>query len=104
MAERNHRQRLSDDELSVVLSPGTTDEEIEGLVASPCYWSYIVRCPTGEVAVWGRGRSRQTCERNAVKLAVEYAFEYYLRWERWPLGRWRFVLWRPRPQSKNDNG
>jgi hypothetical protein len=54
-----------------------------------------VRHPTGAVVAYGRGRSRKTCERNAVRLAVAVAEEDFWADEPRPLGRWRFALWPP---------
>ena len=74
-----------------------TNEEIEAKVSSPRYWTYIVRHPNGFVVCHARGRSRQTCERNAVRLAGQFAEElFWCRRAPRPLGRWRFVLWPPR--------
>ena len=75
-------------------------EEIEAKVRSPRYWTYIVRHPDGFVVAYGRGRSRKTCERNAVKSAEASALEIFWRTDTWWLGRWRFVLWPPE-QAKN---
>jgi hypothetical protein len=89
------RQRFTEEELEAILHEGATDAEIEARIRSPRYWTYIVRLPDGPVVVWGRGRSRQTCERSAARLAELVAHEFFCAHERWPLGRWRFVLWLP---------
>ena len=93
------RQRFSESELEILLSKNATDDEIEATTRSSRYWTYIVRFPDSTVAIWGRGRSCQACERNAVRLADIVAFEFYCSHDRWPLGRWRFVLWPPRPKE-----
>ena len=95
MGKPNYRQRFTDEEFAVICCEGATDEEIEAKVRSPRYWTYILRHPNGRVASYGRGRSRQTCERNAGRLAVERAQDDFWTDEPWPLGRWRFVLWPP---------
>ena len=69
MSKSRYRQRLTDDEMEMLFREDATDEEIEAKVSSPRYWTYIVRHPNGFVVCHGRGRSRQTCERNAVRLA-----------------------------------
>jgi hypothetical protein len=95
MKKPGFRQRLTDQEMQVLSRKDATDEEIEATVRSPRYWTYIVRHPSGLVAAWGRGRSRQACERNAVKGAETAAIEFCAAEDTWSLGRWRFVLWPP---------
>jgi hypothetical protein len=65
MSKPGYRQRFTDDEMEMVFLEGATDKEIGAKVRSPRYWTYIVRHPNGFVVAYGRGRSRQTCERNA---------------------------------------
>jgi hypothetical protein len=90
------RQRLTPSELEIIFRKGATDQEIEAAIRSPRYWSYVVRFPNGPVAAWGRGRSRQTCERNAVIGAETTAMELCFEEDgSWALGRWRFLLWPP---------
>jgi hypothetical protein len=100
MSKRSCSQRFTEAELMMILQKGATDEEIEAKIRSPRYWTYIVRHPDGFIAAWGRGRSRQTCERHAVRLAVNLAEECFWAYERWSLGHWRFVLWPPTNQSR----
>ena len=69
MSKSRYRQRFTDDEMEMLFREDATNEEIEAKVSSPRYWTYIVRHPNGFVVCHGRGRSRQTCERNAVRLA-----------------------------------
>jgi hypothetical protein len=95
MSKSRHRQRLTPSELEIIFREGATDQEIEAAIRSPRYWSYVVRFPSGAVAAWGRGRSRQTCERNAVISAGTTAMELCFEDDSWALGRWRFVLWPP---------
>jgi len=84
------RQRFTQEELEAILHERATDAEIEAQIRRPRYWTYIVRLPDGP-----RGRSRQTCERSAARLAELVAHDFFCVHERWPLGRWRFVLWPP---------
>jgi hypothetical protein len=101
MSKSRYRQRFTDDEMEMLFRENATNEEIEAKVSSPRYWTYIVRHPNGFVVCHGRGRSRQTCERNAVRLAGRFAEELFWADERRPLGRWRFVLWPPRQRTLN---
>ena len=68
MSKSRYRQRFTDDEMEMLFREDATNEEIEAKVSSPRYRTYIVRHPNGFVVCHG-GRSRQTCERNAVRLA-----------------------------------
>lgn len=95
MGKPGYRQRFTDDEMEMFAREGANDEEIEAKVRSPRYWTYIVRHPDGFVVAYGRGRSRQTCERNAVRSAVVCAEEEFWSTETWSLDHWRFVLWPP---------
>ena len=77
MSKSRYRQRFTDDEMEMLFREDATNEEIEAKVSSPRYWTYIVRHPNGFVVCHGRGRSRQTCERNAVRLAGQFAEELF---------------------------
>ena len=95
MSKSRYRQRFTDDEMEMLFREDATNEEIEAKVSSPRYWTYIVRHPNGFVVCHGRGRSRQTCERNAVRSALRVAEDDLWEREQYPLGHWRFVLWPP---------
>jgi hypothetical protein len=95
MGKHNSRQRFTQDELALILRMGATDDEIKTEIRSPRYWTYIVRHPRGFVTAWGKGRSRQACERNAVKSALRAVVEDLWELDACTLGHWRFVLWPP---------
>jgi hypothetical protein len=86
---------LREADMDVAFREGAMDEEIEGTLRDPLFWSYIVRDPTGRVMACGRG-TRAECETEAINSAEQVGVEMWIvgNW-RWR-GDWRFRIWPPK--------
>jgi hypothetical protein len=101
MTGSNRPPTLTDGELSLVLRPSATDDEIEPTMRDLYFWSYILRNPFGKVCAWGRG-TRADCIRYAFQLGDEHAIDCFSTIEdeqdetRALNGAWRLILWPPK--------
>jgi hypothetical protein len=82
-------------------------EDAERQLRHSGLWSYIVRDPTGMILSHGRCRTREACERRAIKHAGEHAEEQWIlckvNRKPWPLDGWRFVIWPPCAKAGHAN-